>query len=264
MYRAMLLLVLVALAPLADAHARQRSAQIPRRPLAPPPVLLTPQAGAVVDNGCENRTDGTLWSFEWSEVPGATCYHIFVKNRGAKNPVVDDDRVVANAYTKIGRKTYVINKYLTGWTWKVQAKVNGEWGHWSEEREFSVEPLDTDCLETKSSQAERVPEASLAAPELISPAPDTVFDNYPRTTRLTWSAVPGAELYRVEVDYAWGRNKTWASEQAKPSNYVVYVVSPHLTFNFVGAQPGRWRVTPIGGDGKDGPTTEWREFRYVH
>jgi len=35
------------------------------------------------------------------------------------------------------------------------------------------------------------------------------------------------------------------------------------TFNFIGAQPGRWRVWPLNRNGKRGNPSEWRTFRYL-
>jgi len=35
------------------------------------------------------------------------------------------------------------------------------------------------------------------------------------------------------------------------------------TFEFVGAQPGRWRVWPVNKQGKRGNPSEWRTFRYL-
>jgi hypothetical protein len=92
-------------------------------------------------------------------------------------------------------------------------------------------------------------------PKLISPANGTSFNNYPRTTTLRWEAVPGVSGYRVEVQYQSGVSwYTWRN---------VTVTGTSYTFNFVGAQPGRWRVTAISGGGVQGPPSGWWGFRYT-
>jgi len=39
--------------------------------------------------------------------------------------------------------------------------------------------------------------------------------------------------------------------------------STTYTFNFVGAQPGRWRVWAVNGSGMPGSKSGWREFRFT-
>jgi hypothetical protein len=41
------------------------------------------------------------------------------------------------------------------------------------------------------------------------------------------------------------------------------VTGTSYTFNFVGAQPGRWRVSSVNGGGVAGPPSGWRQFRYT-
>jgi hypothetical protein len=41
------------------------------------------------------------------------------------------------------------------------------------------------------------------------------------------------------------------------------VVGTQYTFNFVGANPGRWRVSAIRADGAEGPKSPFRVFRYT-
>ena len=256
MFRSIVLLAMFMTAPLATARP------LPGQPPPPPPTLLAPRAGAVLDNGCENREDGVLWSFEWSAVPGADRYHLYVIGQAAKNPVVDDDKITTNAYARLGRGSYIVGRVnLYGWRWRVRARVHGVWTGWSEERRFEVEPLDTDCTSSPDVRTGEAVGGTLVAPGLISPAPDTVFEHFPRTTTLAWAVVPGAAQYRIEVDYGW--DGKWNTEQPGGLPYTCFSASSSVTFDFVGAQPGRWRVTPIGSDGKDGPTSEWRTFRYT-
>lgn len=98
--------------------------------------------------------------------------------------------------------------------------------------------------------------ADLPAPRLLSPAPGAVFDHYPRQTTVVWSEVPGAASYKVEWEYE--SDGSWSN----PSPPIT-VQEPVATFQFVGAQPGRWRVWPVDPSGHEGPKSDWREFRYT-
>lgn len=87
--------------------------------------------------------------------------------------------------------------------------------------------------------------AWLSAPTLVSPPNNINFYNYPRTTTLAWKPVPGASGYKVEISYFSG---SWFPTEITTTN-------AWYTFNFVGAQPGRWRVSAIGG--QSGGTLYW-------
>jgi Domain of unknown function (DUF6777) len=98
----------------------------------------------------------------------------------------------------------------------------------------------------------------LPAPTGRSPADGTVFSHYPRTTTLSWNAVTGAAEYEVYIECLhciqsgqWGPYSTNT------------VTSTSYTFNWVGAQPGRWRVTAIAGDGTRGITSTFYQFSYT-
>ncbi len=105
--------------------------------------LLSPDAGAVLDNGRSDRSDPVEWVFDWSDVPGATRYNIHVIAGTATIPMIDAE-TEESAYVHLGLSSYIIDRNRTGWTWKVRAMVDGEWSEWSEVREFDVEPLNTD------------------------------------------------------------------------------------------------------------------------
>ena len=102
--------------------------------------------------------------------------------------------------------------------------------------------------------------ASLAGPQLLSPADRSVFSHYPRDTVLKWAALPGAISYELQIDYQ--SDGKWSSE----TNGVAPVLRTNQTeyrFPFVGAQPGRWRVRALGIADEPGQWTEWRHFRYT-
>jgi len=103
----------------------------------------------------------------------------------------------------------------------------------------------------------------LVQPMQLSPPSGSVFSDYPRGTTLEWSAVPGAAKYEVEVDcFHCCRHGEWCSEVGGRFRSAV-VDGLTYTFNFVGAQPGRWRVWALGPDGEAGPKTAWWDFRYT-
>jgi hypothetical protein len=39
--------------------------------------------------------------------------------------------------------------------------------------------------------------------------------------------------------------------------------STEYQFDFVGAQPGRWRVSAVDDSGREGPKSDWWTFRYT-
>jgi hypothetical protein len=102
-------------------------------------------------------------------------------------------------------------------------------------------------------------EGQLQTPQLVSPANGVGFDIYPRRTTLVWQPVANADYYTVDVQYNdpvhndWG---AWLTRQVREST---------LTFDFVGAQPGRWRVTAASnypGAWQSSPPSEWWYFSY--
>lgn len=67
-------------------------------PMAPPaPMLISPANGAKLDNGCKPTPDGITWDFDWSDVPGATAYHIRVWKNPAI-PLINNMSVPSSSY----------------------------------------------------------------------------------------------------------------------------------------------------------------------
>ena len=120
--------------------------QLPAQTAKPAlPESLSPKNGEVLDNGCQDKTNGIIWAFEWTEVPEAQRYHLYVIGRSALNPVIDDTNIKSNYYNSVSPKSYIVEHNRRGWKWKVRALVNEVWTAWSSERTFDAEPLDTDC-----------------------------------------------------------------------------------------------------------------------
>jgi hypothetical protein len=102
----------------------------------------------------------------------------------------------------------------------------------------------------------------ISTPLLKSPAPNEIFHHYPRTVTLAWKPVPEAAGYKVEVQYCQEgvvNCKPYLNVTVGQTNEV----NAYYQFNFVGAQPGRWRVTALGGDSyRNSPASKWRIFDF--
>lgn len=103
----------------------------------------------------------------------------------------------------------------------------------------------------------------LAAPVQIYPQEGASFRHFPRHVVLVWDKMPEAESYTVEVDCfhccikgSWCTDvgTTWAVHPSLSSNV--------FDFDFVGAQPGRWRVWAVGPNGEEGEKSQWRTFSF--
>ena len=105
-------------------------------------------------------------------------------------------------------------------------------------------------------------------PILVSPPDRTVFDHFPRTTTLQWNASDGEPpiTYFAETQYTWCGDFTDFGSWEEGC-YAPYVSSgetseTEFTFDFVGSQPGRWRVRAKNEYGMS-DWSEWWYFRYT-
>lgn len=216
------------------------------------PSLLSPVSGAVVDNGCQGFTDLMTWEFAWSACPSAESYHLWVQKSGAAKAVVDNATLTAATYREESR-SYVADGNRSDWRWRVRSRQQGNWGDWTPERSFDVEPLDNDC-----------PQGPVGLPQQLAPADGSVFSHYPRNLTLTWAPAAGAARYAVEVDcyHCCGLNQ-WCADVGR-SWWLESSVNPtSYSLVFAGAQAGRWRVWAIDAAGRQGPKTGWWEFRFT-
>ena len=117
-------------------------------------------------------------------------------------------------------------------------------------------------------EAEKHKGVNLDAPVQLSPADGAQFDTYPRTTRLEWKSVEGAASYSVEVDICDSFDRSGQGcldpqplglKENPPERGIKGTA---YEFNFIGAQPGRWRVWAIDADGHEGFKSPWRIFFY--
>jgi hypothetical protein len=103
------------------------------------------------------------------------------------------------------------------------------------------------------------------APQPLSPPTGTLFTHFPRATTLVWSGVsdPSAPVtYRVEVQFCQGSANNPTNCADRPSYCPGVVTSTTCSFNFVGAQPGRWRVRSTDAAGNQSAFTDWSTFEF--
>ncbi len=110
-----------------------------------PPILIYPEDGAEVDNGCTDGRDSIVDDFDWSDVNGATKYELYRKHAGSMPSYTETN---SSFYYYVCDGCYVIEANRFNWKWKVRAFVNNIWTDWSEERSYDFEPLNTDCPTT--------------------------------------------------------------------------------------------------------------------
>ncbi len=104
---------------------------------------------------------------------------------------------------------------------------------------------------------------SLTAPVQLAPDNGSVFSHVPRTTTLEWTSVPGAASYRVEIDCMLCCSMTQWCTDVGTTWQVETVYGTSFTWDWVGAQPGRWRVWAVDGNGVEGPKSGWWEFSFT-
>ncbi len=100
----------------------------------------------------------------------------------------------------------------------------------------------------------------METPILTNPYPNEAFEHYPRQITLSWKMVPAAVGYKIEIAYC-------LSDKVTCWNYTPVTITDALksyyTFNFVGAQPGKWRVTALGAPTyRDSTPSAWRWFSF--
>jgi hypothetical protein len=217
-------------------------------------VRLGPRAGRisfrVVDNVTSQPLQQVTIAACRAESPRYCRRQVFTNPMGMFLMLVPSVQVVLQV-TAEGYKDWVQPRGDEPAQWLVASNT-------ATDVEVRLIPVTTDETITKL-EAGRLP-----APQPLSPASGIIFDNYPRLTRLEWSVVSGASTYTVEIDYcdfcedrqcfrpldgAWLPPTTGL----KDTSY---------EFNFIGAQPGRWRVWATDEKGRAGRKSEWSTFVY--
>ncbi len=125
-------------------------------------------------------------------------------------------------------------------------------------------------LERSQTAGEGLNEQRLAAPQPLFPVDGAEFSHYPRTTKLEWSAVPGATSYTVELEVCLpGGADGKACEsprllQMRENPPLSGIQTTSYEFLFIGSQPGRWRVWAVDAQGRAGKKSAWSNFFYVY
>ncbi len=105
---------------------------------------------------------------------------------------------------------------------------------------------------------------ALTAPTQLAPPNGSTFSIFPRTTHLTWAPVSGVVSYVVEKDcLGCCASSQWCADLGRPWSIVRGLTTPEYTFDFVGAQPGRWRVWAVDNANLEGPKSGWWTFTYT-
>jgi P pilus assembly chaperone PapD len=103
-------------------------------------------------------------------------------------------------------------------------------------------------------------QSNLTIPKQLAPIDGAVFDHFPRTITLKWEPVEDVNNYRVEIERCGNPrcDETWQAPQG-----TFTVTGTSYTFDFVGAQPGRWRVWAVDKKGQEHSKSDWSEFRFT-
>ena len=114
----------------------------------------------------------------------------------------------------------------------------------------------TGWIKSKSEEA-----SPISVPRPLSPADRTEFTHFPRTVTLAWEAVPSAKGYKVEIEFDGSGGQ--ASPRWFTLGSIINTNTTTHTFDFIGAQPGRWRVWAVDATGQDGPKSDWWIFFFT-
>jgi hypothetical protein len=105
--------------------------------------------------------------------------------------------------------------------------------------------------------------AQLPAPAPVAPRDQAVLTNHPRTVRFSWSRVPRAVTYAIEIDcYGCCARDRWCSDVQGKGYTVASLTAITYTFDFWGDQKGRWRVWGIDARSRPGMKSAWSDFEF--
>lgn len=101
--------------------------------------------------------------------------------------------------------------------------------------------------------------ADLPAPRQLEPADGARLSGNPRRIVFKWEPVKYAFGYGIQVDYF--SSGKWTSDAGTPI-FRQGVKEPTFTFDFVGSQPGAWRVWAMDRDLRPGTASDWMVFSF--
>ena len=121
-------------------------------------------------------------------------------------------------------------------------------------------PTITSQASNQASNQQASQQTPLPAPTLLAPEKDAALHGYPRTLNFQWTPVPGADNYGLEVDcYGCGAAHMFSSDAGKPTVIMRGLRQTAYSYDFVGDQPGRWRVWAHSNASGDGAIPSWSD-----
>lgn len=193
-----------------------------------PPNLLFPEPGAVTTGESHPPLGNPL--FKWELVEGANRYQLQI-SRSAGFGVIEQEKIVYAT-------SYVPSVSLADgiYYWRVRAATGNDWAVYSSARSFTKDWCADGALR----------------PELQSPPDGAVRESlaYPD---FTWSAVPGAATYLLEVDDdpSFTGSLAYSAEVLK---------STHTPVKKLGNSIYYWRITPVDLAGNSGTPSDTFSF----
>lgn len=96
-------------------------------------------------------------------------------------------------------------------------------------------------------------------------SPGERMSHVPRMTLAQWPAVAGAASYTLEIDcmHCCGRDR-WCTDVGSKWQQVPGLTGTSHEFEFVGSQPGRWRVWSVDAAGRQGRKSDWTNFDFSY
>lgn len=202
--------------------------------------------------------DIAYWS--WATVPP--------RQQGSFVAVRNSTVVNINLKVSESIEESVLLKQCNSFAGSIFERLPGEFSVFStmnEEDTLEPTPTSETAVENQSASApaETLVVQGLSAPILVSPDDDATFSVYPRATTLLWEPVDGAAKYLVEIMACATNDTNTCFSHPMLEKTTRETIETMYSFNFVGEQSGKWRVTPIDASGELGNPSEWRTFQYT-
>lgn len=110
---------------------------------------------------------------------------------------------------------------------------------------------------------------SITTPRQLSPLDGSIFNNYPRTTKLIWEDTSQQVTYTIEIQFKTlklDNNLKPISPWYFTDMLVVSKLDSQISeydFEFNGATEGRWRIWAVDSAGHESPKSLWWTFTYT-
>lgn len=200
------------------------------------PVIIGPSNAPIIRNSFVQTT------LTWSPVAGATFYQIQMSYAPLGSSYWTDYPLYTSTTTSYTTASVLPDDNSIRFIVRAVDSY-GNAGPWSEYRTFSFHTT------VQNSN-------TLATPYVITPYENSVLTNFPRTATVTWTSVPTAAFYRVEVacDICTSTTTKWLN----PDMYAIYATS-YTTEKLAGDNQFRIRVLAQDAYGNQ---SQWSDYRY--